>query len=95
MASVVVDAIGALATVGTRLNQAVVHVLLAKFAHKTRHTQAPERVDLVHTGASIQARVRLAIVDVDFAVVAGISSSALARVSFLVGQCGISDAIAT
>lgn len=56
-AQVVVVSIHTSAAISTWLHQAIVHILLAQFAHKSRHTKTPKRIDLVHAGSTVQTWV--------------------------------------
>lgn len=67
-AFVVVDEIVALAAIGARLGQAVVHVRLAQRSREAGHADAAERVDQIGTRAAVEARViQLAVVNVRLA----------------------------
>lgn len=80
-ALVVVDELLAGAPVGAGFRDAVVDAVLAQRSYVSRYALATEFVHFVDAGPSVQARITLAIVYVDFAGVAGESRRTRALVA--------------
>lgn len=76
VARVVVNLLQAGSSIGTRFHNTHIDAILAQRSNKSRHALASELVYLIHTGATVQARVSKAVVHVDLTSLASESYGA-------------------